>query len=322
MNARNSLGQSLKQMAEDKGNDSVSKRTIFQVDPLILTFAVGFNLRIDTPAFRESIQQLKESYIAGAVFPPVYVRKGTQEVVDGHRRTLAIRAAVAEGHPVRKIDVGEFEGNDAARVMHMLGTAEGRALSTLEQGIGYLRLIHMGWSKAEICKARVRSITHVEQALMLANANSDVQHLISHELVSVGAAIEALREHGEKAGDALKLLVSSAPTELDANGEERKKKVTKRTTKAARNPSSSRALPRKLSDRYVSGVAGLFSAMPQDLRVRIAVAIDDAMIPVSARYLKELLAAHAEAEEARGTEDPADEEDADARQASLLTEAA
>lgn len=313
---------SLKQLAEDKENPSVSKLTGFYVDPRVVEFEEGFNLRIDTPAFRESIEQLKVAYENGAVFPPLDVREvgGRIFVVDGHRRTLAARAAIAAGCDIRRMEAREFKGNDIDRVLHMLGTGDSRALSTLEKGIGYKRLLRMGWTKQEICKARGVSVTHVDQALTLANANSDVQMLVANEQVSVGAALAALREHGEDAGAALQAMVSDAPTEIAGDGQERRKKVTQRQTNAS-GKAKAATLPRALTERHVSGVSALFSAMSDDFRARIVTATDEAMIPVSARVLKELLDAHAEATKIRGDSASSQEPADDPRQASLLAAA-
>ncbi|WP_342234388.1 ParB/RepB/Spo0J family partition protein [Ralstonia sp. OTU4908] len=310
--------QSLKQMAEDKGNDAVSKKTIYQADPRILKVEPGFNLRIQTPALQESINALKEMYIAGAVFPPIDVHKGTQIIDDGHRRHAAIMLAIAEGHEVRKVDVREVDGNNADRVVHMLGSGDGsRPLSTLEKGLGYKRLLHFGWSKQDICARRHVSITHVEQALTLANANTDVQNLLALERVSVGAALDAIREHGDDAGKLLQELSDSARGVGDDTSDGQPKKVTRRVTNAARNPESARRLPAKFANRYAKNVGEMISAMPDELRGKVALASDDETIPVSARYLKELMELHAEAEKIRGPEAGAE---GDPRQQSLLSD--
>lgn len=312
--------QSLKQMAEDKGNDAVSKKTIYQADPRILQVEPGFNLRIQTPALKESIRLLKEAYIAGAVFPAIDVHKGTQVIDDGHRRHAAIMLAIAEGHEVRKVEVREVDGNKADRVVHMLGSGDGdgnRPLSTLEKGLGYKRLLHFGWSKQDICAKRKVSITHVEQALALANADPEVQNLFALEMVSVGAALDAIRDYGDDAGKILKELSDSARGVGEEASDGQPKKVTRRVTNAARNPESARRLPAKFATRYARNVGAMFSAMPDELRGKVALAGDDETIPVSARYLKELMELHAEAEKLRGPEGGADAE-SDPRQQSLL----
>lgn len=289
---------SLKQLAEDKSNDSVSKKTIYRVDPRILEVQPGFNIRVRTPALEEHIQVMKEAYKSGAVFFPLVVRHGTQILVDGHCRHEAIMQAIAEGAEVRKVDVMEYEGNDEDRLDFMLGSAEGRPYTTLEKGIAYKRYLAWGWTKAEICAKRRVSITHVEKAVALANANHDVQHLVAMELVTVGAALDAIREYGDAAGAFLQELVDQAGPIEDRSGDHSaRKKVSRRSTNAARGVTR---LPPKLAERYARNVKDLFTAMPEDIRGRVAMATDEDLIPVSARYLRELLELHGEAEKLRG----------------------
>ncbi|WP_095145688.1 hypothetical protein [Burkholderia contaminans] len=312
---------SLKQAAGDKEDPSVSKRTEFYVDPETLVLEEGYNLRRETKALRESIQQLKIAYINGATFPAIDVEmvNGKRVVRDGHRRTRAVLEAIAEGYPARRLEAREWRGNSVESLLHMLGTADAMALSTLEKGIGYLRLVKFGWTKAEIASKRNVSLPHVDQALMLANAEPDVQQIVAEELVTVNVAIETLREHGKNAGAVLREVIETAPIELTESGEERRKKVTKREVKAARAPAKRRTLPRALADRYVSNVNALFSSMPDDVRAQVAAAGDEATIPVSARFLKELMAAQLEAQQiCQPVSEP--ESDNDPRQTSLLVD--
>ncbi|KVN48786.1 hypothetical protein WT12_08560 [Burkholderia territorii] len=312
---------SLKQAAEDKNDPSVSKRTEFYVDPQELVLEEGFNLRWETKKLKRVIQKYKKAYKNGANFPAIDVEMvdGKKIVRDGHCRTRGALEAIAEGAEIRRVEVREWRGNSAAATLHMLGTADKAELSTLEKGIGYQRLLSFGWTKAEIADKRDVSLPHIEQALMLANAEFDVQEMVAEEMVTVNVAIDALREHGKKAGDALRAIIETAPVETTEDGEERRKKVTKREVKAVRAPAKRRTLPRALADRYVSNVNALFSAMPEDVRAQVAVATDEVTIPVSARFLKELMAAQLEALQIC---EPADAggSDSDPRQTSLLIE--
>lgn len=312
---------SLKQAAEDKEDPSVSKRTEFYVDPQTLVLEEGFNLRRETKKLRDVIQRYKHAYIKGASFPAIDVEmvNGQKIVRDGHCRTRGALLAIAEGHPIRRIEAREWRGNAAESTLHMLGSAEKAELSTLEKGDGYKRLLKFGWTKAEIAEERDVSLPHIEQALMLANADTDLQEIVAEEMVTVNVAIAAIREHGKNAGAVLREIIAASPVEMTEGGEERRKKVTKREAKAARAPAKRRALPRALADRYVSNVNALFSSMPEDVRAQVAAAGDEVTIPVSARFLRELMAAQLEAEKICA---PADEKesDSDPRQTSLLGE--
>ncbi|HDR9474366.1 hypothetical protein [Burkholderia multivorans] len=312
---------SLKQAAEDKDDPSVSKRTEFYVDPRTLVLEPGFNVRLETKKLQEVIQEYKRAYQKGALFPAIDVEvvNGERRVRDGHLRTRAALLAIAEGTPIRRIPAREWRGTAAESTLHMLGSAEKAQLSTLEKGIGYNRLLKFGWTKAEIAEARNVSLAHIDQALMLANADADLQELVAEEMVTVNVAIDALREHGKNAGSVLREIIAAAPTEVTEDGEERRKKITKREANASRAPAKRRVLPRSLADRYVSNVSALFSSMPEDVLAQVVASTDDATIPVSARYLRELLAAQNEAQEVY---QPAGEKEkeSDPRQTSLLVD--
>lgn len=307
--------QTLKQMAEDKDNPAVKKKTIYQMDPRLLQVEAGFNIRIDTPKYRASIQAMADAWKAGSDMPAIVVAKGTQTITDGHRRYFGAMLAIEQGHDILRVDVMEKEANEEQRLDYMLGSGEGIQYSTLEKGLAYLRYVAWGYSKEEIARRRNVSVTHVEQALKLATADRELQRLVAHELVTVSAALEAIREHGNKAGQYLKELSDNAPSEVSEGGEVRKKKVSRRTTNAARE-NAPRRMPAKLADRYARNVGELFASAP-DLREKVALAGDDESIAVSARYLKELLDAHAEAEKLQATV-AASSTDADPRQTSLL----
>jgi ParB family transcriptional regulator, chromosome partitioning protein len=273
-----------KKMAEDASNADISKKQHYQIDPRALKVEEGFNLRMPGPELDEHIEEMKAAHRAGAVFPPVVFRvdakTGDMILIDGHCRRRMYVELIEEGVEIEKVDAIQFDGNDADRVAFMLGSGNGKQYSTLEQGIGYLRLERFGWTRAAIIARSGRSSTHVDQALMLAKANSDLQGMVQSGAVSARQAIEMVREHGEQAGAVLAPLVAKARSQG-------KKKV---------KPSAiaGKKLPRPLLDRCASQVGELFTALDSDTREAIEDADDEEVIALPARHLKALLAAHAE----------------------------
>jgi ParB/RepB/Spo0J family partition protein len=243
----------------------------------------GFNLRMETPDFNTSVRVLADYIKEGGVFPPLEVRPrqaGGVYIVDGHRRRLALGIAIAEGAPIEWIDVRAFTGNDADRVARIITSAEGRPLSPLETAIGYKRLAAFGWSSDEIGRRVGRTRSYVDQLLMLANANSDVQNLVAAGTVSAANAVQVVREYGEDAGAILAAHVSKAK----ANG---KARVTAATLRGA-------TLPSRVVDRLVASVDALAESIPADIRTRLLAKQDSAntMVAVPASMLSDLLAAY------------------------------
>ena len=82
-----------------------------------------------------------------------------------------------------------------------------------------LRLHRKGYSNAEIATKMGRTVARVEQLLLLANANSDVHALVKEGRVSADGAIEAVRVHGEDAGEYLLSILESGGTAIRKLGD-------------------------------------------------------------------------------------------------------
>jgi len=198
---------SLKSLAEDKSVEGVNKTTYFKVDPRLLCEEEGFNLRdYDDPEVVEHIEGFADSYINGRYVPPLVVRTdsdGNIIVIEGHCRRRGALLAIERGAELVSVDIVPFKGNDVERVEVMLRSAEGLKLKPLAVALGYLRLNRMGHSNSEIALRMRKTASHVEQMLLLANADHDVHKLVREGNVAAYAAVEAIRKYREKAGEFL-----------------------------------------------------------------------------------------------------------------------
>lgn len=227
---------SLKVAAEDKNNPSVSKVTSFAVDPLVLKIREGFNAR---PLNQEHVDAMALAQRNGAVFPPldVYVEDGEIFIVDGHHRLAATLKNIAEGFEIKSLEARHFRGNDADRVAHMLNSASGLALTPLQLGVQYRKLIGFGWTEEQIANRRGKSKQHVKDMIQLAEANSDVHQLVNAGQISGTAALKAVKQHGSKAG----AVIQEGLEQARAEGKE------KVTPKALARSSA----PRKPADKFI-----------------------------------------------------------------------
>jgi ParB/RepB/Spo0J family partition protein len=167
---------------------------------------VGFNLRIEGEDLERSIDALADHIMAGGVYPALEVRPnpmGGVLVVDGHRRRRALLKARDAGAPIEWVEVRAFTGNDADRVARVITSAEGRNLSPLEVAMGYKRLAAFGLTAEEIAAKVGKTRQHVDQLLILANSNTDVQKLVAAGGVSAAVAVKVARKEGENAGKVL-----------------------------------------------------------------------------------------------------------------------
>ncbi|MCW0459011.1 hypothetical protein NB717_000079 [Xanthomonas sacchari] len=227
----------------------------------------GFNLRdeqavdADGVSFEESIEQLTAYILAGGILPPLEVRpraEGGVYVVDGYRRRRSyIRAgnAIRDANGELRIGVVPFVGNDAQRTVRIITSQQNRKLGPLELARGYARLIAFNWTPDQIAAEVGKTRQHVDQLLILARANSDVQALVREGAVAATAAIETVRHHGEDAGGMLAAAVAKAK----AAGKHRA------TTGTIRGKS----LPRKIVTALDDVTAQIDKALPDDVRTAL-----------------------------------------------------
>ena len=201
----------------------------------------GFNLRTEGEDLEASIRELGEYIAGGGIVPPLEVRvrpEGGVWVVDGHRRRRGFRyARDVLGAPVEYINIVAFTGNDADRVARIITSQEGRKLEPLEIAQGYKRLAAFGKTPDEIAAMVRKTRQHVDQLLILASANTDVQQLVKDGKVAGATAVQVVREHGESAGQVLR-------EELDKAAKQGKAKVTAGTIKG-------KGLPAKVTKELV-----------------------------------------------------------------------
>ncbi|MFC5548170.1 DUF551 domain-containing protein [Massilia aerilata] len=200
---------SLKAAAEDKNNPNVSKVTSFAVDPRVLEVEEGFNAR---PLNADHVAEMSLAWRSGAVFPPLEVRveDGHIFIVDGHHRHAAALDAISKGADIKSIDVRQFRGNDADRVAHMISSASGLPLTPLQLGVQYRKLIGFRWTEKQIADRVGKSVQHVKDMIVLAEANSDVHQAINAGEVTGTTAVALVKKHGSKAGKVIREGVEKA----------------------------------------------------------------------------------------------------------------
>lgn len=259
------MSASLKKLAADPAVEGVKKTDLFRVDPRLLVEEEGFNLRdYEAEDTLMSILGFKESYKQGLYVPPLVVRvsdDGEVILIEGHKRRRGAMAAIDEGADIAYVDCVQFRGNEAERVELMLRSGEGQPFKPLEIAFGMLRLHRWGYSNVEIGKRTGgRTAANVEQLLLLAMANPDVHQLVRSGAVSAYTAIDALRTHGEKAGQFLGGLHEVAK----ANG---KAKVDRGAVQTAVR---GWAPPRKIVTGLVSSVDAFTSGLDRKVRHQLA----------------------------------------------------
>jgi len=253
----------------------------------------GFNLRDLDDEYETGIEALASYILAGGTFPALEVIAlpdgSGVEVVDGHRRYDAIGRAIQRGAPIEWVAVVGFQGNEIERRARIYTSNEGVKLRPLEAARGFKRFRGMGLATEEIASLVHRSRPHIENYLVLADAEPDVQALVRAGAVSAEVAIDAVRQHGAQAGEFL----SGKVIQAKAAG---KAKVTASTIHG-------RALPRKVVSPLISGVDTFMQGLDANQRATLLdiqegrVAAETITIPAAA--LLDLFQAHGAVETVR-----------------------
>ncbi|MEH4660478.1 chromosome partitioning protein ParB [Phytobacter diazotrophicus] len=167
----------------------------------------GFNKRDDDERTRLADDALFEYLMNGGTVPPLEVTardEGGVWVVEGHRRRRCYERCKAAGKPVDRIQIVPFVGNDVERLARVMTSNNQLPLTPLEQAQVIKELATtFNLTTQEIAKLVHKSVPTVEKLLTLATANHDVQQIVKNGEVSVGVAVERVREHGENAGKVL-----------------------------------------------------------------------------------------------------------------------
>ncbi|MCU6327493.1 chromosome partitioning protein ParB [Enterobacter quasiroggenkampii] len=167
----------------------------------------GFNKRLDDERTRQADDDLFQFLINGGSVPPLEVisrDEGGVWIVEGHRRHRCYERCREAGKPVNKIHIVQFVGDDKERLARILTSNNQLSLSELEQAAVVKELASaFNQSVAEIAALVNKSEPTVRNLLTLAGANHDVKQKVQAGEVTAGAAIERVKEFGEKAGEVL-----------------------------------------------------------------------------------------------------------------------
>lgn len=167
----------------------------------------GFNKRDDDDRTRKADDDLYNYLMNGGTVPPLECTArdaGGVWVVEGHRRRRCYERCRDAGKPVDRIHIVPFTGNDVERLARVMTSNNQLPLTPLEQAQVVKELATtFNLTTPEIAKLVHKSAPTVEKLLTLATANHDVQQIVRAGEVSVGVAVERVREHGENAGKVL-----------------------------------------------------------------------------------------------------------------------
>ncbi len=196
---------SIKAASEDKENADITKGVpTFKLDPRSIVVEPGFNGR---PIDLAHVAKLKLARTNGATMTPCVVEMVNGRVVmrDGHHRLYDVMEDIGSGIDIKTIQCIEFKGNDAQRIMLMIGSQGGLVMTPLQLGVQYAKLKNAcGWTIKQIADGAGMSAQHVHDCInFTTSANSDVLAMVERGEVKATAARAIVKQHGTNAGAVL-----------------------------------------------------------------------------------------------------------------------
>jgi ParB family chromosome partitioning protein len=175
------------------------RKDYFQVDPKNIVVKNGFNIREDMGDMLSLMQSIQELGLQ----IPIKAKKiyGTEqyELIDGHRRMLAINGLIENGVEIDYVDVIIFSGDESDKILSMLVTGTGqKPLTEFEQSEGIGRLVDVGQRPDDIAKKIGKSTPHVYHLLKIYSLPEKYKQKIKEGYISGYTMLELFEQYSEE----------------------------------------------------------------------------------------------------------------------------
>lgn len=209
---------------------AVGRKNIYLLDPKDIYIDPAWNERnMSNPKVVDHIEGLALSISKVGVKDPLTVVGIDDKVhlTDGYCRMAAIQLAAVKYDTVIeavKVIVEERGSNEADHIASMLTRNDGLKFTFAEQARVVKRLLALGLNNKEIAETTGKSITHIDNCLLLLEGDVKIMKYVDTGTVSARLALEMLRKKGAKALEA----IDKAISQTKAAG---KGKATQRTAR-------------------------------------------------------------------------------------------
>lgn len=246
----------------------------------------GFNVRISDDDLREHIAAIAGAISAGLPIPPLEVwvdpDTGVMELVDGHCRYHAYHLYAETSTDFDGwVSVTKFEGTRAQRKARIVTSNNQLKLKPIELGRVYLSLRdEEGMSRYDIAAMIGRSVSHIDQLILLASASDAVTQAVESGAISATEAVKLQRDHGD-----------DAPAELERRKEVAKELGKDRVTAKAARPGTRKEASYSARS-VVECASALVGALPEEVMDLLGEGVwisKHATIPVNTLLLADLV---------------------------------
>ena len=169
----------------------------------------GFNKRFKNAGLDEHVLDIVSHLDAGGEVPQleVWPVPGGVAVADGHCRQAAFEKL---GDPERRVEIKPFKGTYLDGLARIETSQENRKLSPLEKMELYKDMIAEGATLDDIASKVNKSRQRIEQIMKLADADPATRAMLEAGEVPTNLAVQAIRKHGDGAGEVLATQLAEA----------------------------------------------------------------------------------------------------------------
>lgn len=184
-------------------------RDLWQVPIEALHIIPGFNVRVINASYIAGINELADQILRDgfrqdkplAGYVAQHEGRNVINVTDGHRRHEAVAIAIAKGAEIARLPVVVSAAGTTMEdlTVSLVTTNNGKELTPYELSLVVRRLTKFGWDPVEIATKIGITDRYVASLLKLASAPLEIRKMVMEERIAARTAINAIREHGEKA---------------------------------------------------------------------------------------------------------------------------
>lgn len=220
------MSKTLKEIAQGRSD-------LFKLRPQDIKVEEGYNVRLGYDP--DALAEIKRSIIENGPdsIQPITVElmDGTPYVRAGHTRLTAAMELIAEGHDVPFLKAMPQRFDKIGRIVDILASNNNIALNQVEQGLVFVKLREQGLKLEKISQKTGKSIPHVSNCIMLAEAPEEAKMLVAVGKMSSSSLLDLIRKH--KKAEVIVEKAKQAVEKAEAQG---KKKATSKTMKEPKEP--------------------------------------------------------------------------------------
>jgi ParB/RepB/Spo0J family partition protein len=173
----------------------------YKVEYDLIIAEEDFNIRNEYTGIEELAESIRENGILVPLLG-LFVKKGNKtyfHVTEGHRRVRALALNKSLGYEVGEVPCRSHPMSLEQRIFSMIITQDNVKLKDVELANSFRRLVNLGVKPTDIARKITKSITFVNDMLLLSDQTSSVKQAVASKQASATAVIATAKVIGPDA---------------------------------------------------------------------------------------------------------------------------